>query len=599
MDQPRWLPSPEVVAAANLTDAMQEQGFESFDDFYQWSAADRAGFWGYTIERLGIVLAKPPTAVLRGTPQHPEWLVGARLNIVDSCFTADPLSTAVVYSKGGVVNHLSYEDLHAEVGRFANGLERNGLAAGDRVAIAMPMSVEAVIAYLGTVLAGGVVVSIADSFAPAEIETRLRIAAATTVVTQDVIHRAGKTLPMYDKVIAAGAELAIVVRTGDAGLRDGDVGWDEFLSTDSRFDAVLCEPGDHINILFSSGTTGEPKAIPWTHTAAIKAASDGHYHQDIHPGDVVAWPTNLGWMMGPWLVFASLVNGATIALYDDAPTTPGFARFVAEAGVTILGVVPSLVAAWRSSGVAETSDWSGIRLFSSTGEASNSSDMAYLMDLAGGKPVIDYIGGTELAGGYMSGTILQPCMPSTFTTPTVGGAIRILDEKGMPAEVGELFIEPPCMGLSTELLNRDHDEVYYEGAPVLDGVTLRRHGDRIERLPGGRFRAQGRVDDAMNLGGIKISSAEIERAASGTPGLIETAAIAVEADGGGPSSLVMYVVLADGVDVAEIRAELQRRIREVLNPLFKVSDVVQVAELPRTASAKVMRRSLRADYQRR
>jgi len=599
MDQPRWLPSPEVVAAANLTDAMREQGLGTYDDFYHWSAADRAGFWGYTVERLGIVLAKPPAAVLRGTPQHPKWLPGAQLNIVESCFTADPASTAVVHLKEGVLHRLSYADLLAEVSRFANGLVADGLARGDRVAIAMPMSVEAVIAYLGIVLAGGVVVSIADSFAPAEIETRLRIAAARTVVTQEVMHRAGKTLPMYRKVTAAGAERAIVVGAGDGGLRECDVTWDDFLSTESRFDAVLGEPGDHINILFSSGTTGEPKAIPWTHTSAIKAASDGHYHQDIHPGDIVAWPTNLGWMMGPWLVFASLVNGAAIALYDDAPTTPGFARFVAEAGVTILGVVPSLVAAWRSAGVADAYDWSGIRLFSSTGEASNASDMAYLMSLAGGKPIIDYIGGTELAGGYMSGTVLQPCVPSTFTTPAVGGAIRILDEMGRPAAVGELFIEPPSMGLSTELLNRDHDEVYYEGTPVVDGVVLRRHGDRIERLPGGRFRAQGRVDDAMNLGGIKISSAEIERAALGTPGLIETAAIAVEADGGGPSSLVMYVVLADGVEVAEIKPELQRRIREVLNPLFKVSDVVQITELPRTASAKVMRRSLRADYRRR
>jgi acetyl-CoA synthetase len=464
----------------------------------------------------------------------------------------------------------------------------------------MPMNIEAVIAYLGVVLAGGVVVSIADSFAPAEIETRLRIAGTQLVVTQDVIHRAGKTLPMYEKVIAAGAGRAIVVTTG-AGieLRAGDVSWADFIPVNSGFEAVPRDPGDHINILFSSGTTGEPKAIPWTHTAAIKAASDGHYHQDIHPGDTVAWPTNLGWMMGPWLIFASLINGATIALYEDAPTSQGFARFVEEAGVTVLGVVPSLVAAWRASGVAEDCDWSGVRLFSSTGEASNSSDMAYLMGLAGGKPIIEYIGGTEIGGGYMTGTVLQPCVPSTFTTPTLGGAIHILDENGDPAEVGELFIEPPTMGLSIELLNRDHDDVYYSGTPVHNGVQLRRHGDRIERLPGGRFRAHGRVDDAMNLGGIKVSSAQIERTVLGTRGLVEAAAIAVEPEGGGPSSLVMYVVASGEAELTEMTAEMQRRIRDRLNPLFKISDVVQVEELPRTASAKVMRRSLRSDYSER
>jgi acetyl-CoA synthetase len=354
-----------------------------------------------------------------------------------------------------------------------------------------------------------------------------------------------------------------------------------------------------MNILFSSGTTGDPKAIPWTHAAPIKAASDGHYHQDIHPEDTVAWPTNLGWMMGPWLIYATLVNKATIALTDDVPTGPGFTKFVEEAGVTVLGVVPSLVAAWRATGVAEDADWSQIRLFSSTGEASNVSDMSYLMGLAGNKPIMDYIGGTELAGAYMTGTVLQPSVPATFTTPTLGGSIHILDEGGRPADVGELFIEPPTMGLSIELLNRDNDEVYYQGTPQIDGVPLRRHGDRLERMADGRFRAQGRVDDAMNLGAIKVSSAEIERAVFDTPGLIEAAAIAIEPPGGGPSALVMYVVLSSGANHEDVSTAMQQSIRTRLNPLFKIADVVAVEKLPRTASAKVMRRSLRDDYRSR
>jgi acetyl-CoA synthetase len=599
MDE-RWLPHPAVTAAANLTDAMRERGLESYDRFYAWSAAERAEFWGYTIERLGIVMAAQPSAVLTGTPQQPQWLPGARLNIAESCFQADPAAIAVVSTGGGELRRVTYGELRRQVNRFANALEDLGIGPGEPVGIAMPMNVEAVTAYLGIVMAGAVVVSIADSFAPAEISTRLRLAGSDTMVTQDVIHRGSKTLPMYEKTVAAGAGRAIVVTTGaGTALRPGDRTWGDFLSENEEYAPVHRGPADHTNILFSSGTTGEPKAIPWTQTAPIKAAADGHYHQDIHPTDIVAWPTNLGWMMGPWLIYASLINRATMALCDHVPTSAEFTRFVEKAGVTVLGVVPSLVASWRSSGVAESCDWSRIRLFSSTGEASNPSDMAYLMDLAGNKPIVEYIGGTELAGGYLSGTVLQPCVPSTFTTPTLGGAIHVLDENGAPAETGELFIEPPTMGLSTELLNRDHDEVYYAGAPVVNGVRLRRHGDQIERLPGGRFRAQGRVDDAMNIGGIKVSSAEIERAVQGAPGLIEAAAIAVEPSGGGPSSLVMYVVLEPDIEVSQVKGDMQHRIRERLNPLFKISDVVSVAELPRTASAKVMRRSLRDGYGRR
>ncbi len=596
MAPPKWIPSAAVISAANLTGAISDRGLADYDEFYEWSRRDRAGFWGHTVQRLGIRLAVEATTVLDGTPEHPVWFPGARLNIAESCFMAPPEAIAIRYQIAGVIHEMSYRELRSEANRVANGLGELGIGVGDRVAIAMPMNREAVLAYLGIVLAGAVVVSIADSFAPDEIATRLRIAGARLVVTQDVIRRGAKALPMLSKVIAAGADRAIVVGTsGAAELRPGDLAWSDFLSDNVELDGVLRDPGDHMNILFSSGTTGDPKAIPWTQLSPVKAASDAHYHQDIHPSDVVAWPTNLGWMMGPWLIYASLINRATMALSDEVPTGAGFAGFVEAAGVTVLGLVPSLVAAWRSSGIAEECDWSKIRLFSSTGEAANPDDMAYLMDLAGNKPVIDYIGGTEISGGYMTCTVLHPYIPGTFTTPTLGGGVHIIDEDGRPARDGELFIEPPCVGLSVELLNRDHHDVYYAGTPDI-GVVIRRHGDHIEQLDNGYYRTQGRVDDAMNLGAIKVGSAEIERIVLGIAGLREAAAIAVEPVGGGPSKLVMYAVVDGDVDATELKRMMQQRIRTQLNPLFKIADLVVVDVLPRTASAKVMRRSLRADY---
>lgn len=598
MSEPMWYPSPEVIDFANLTSAIAARELASYEEFYEWSRTDRSGFWGYTADRLGIRMAQPPMAVLgdQGTPEHPDWFSGARLNIAESCFLAPPEAVAVRQQVHGGFRNVTFGELRRQVGRAAEGFSALGIGVGDRVAIAMPMNLEAVIAYLGIVFTGAAVVSIADSFAPHEIASRLRIGQADLAVTQDVIHRGRKILPMYEKLLGAGVERAIVVDTGARmKLRAGDILWSEFLSSSAEFVPVPCAPGDHMNILFSSGTTGDPKAIPWTHIAPIKAASDGHYHQDIHPTDIVAWPTNLGWMMGPWLIYATLINGAAMALSTEVPTGEGFTRFVEDAGVTVLGVVPSLVAAWRASGAAAGRDWSRIRLFSSTGEAANASDYAYLMGLAGNKPVIDYIGGTELAGGYMSCTVLQPCIPATFTTPTLGGGIHIVDEEGRPAASGELLIEPPCVGLSVELLNQDHHAAYYADTPDI-GVVVRRHGDHIEELPDGRFRAQGRVDDAMNLGGIKVGSADIERAVTGTPCLVEAAAVAVEPQGGGPSRLVMYVVVEGTADISRLQAEMQARIRSELNPLFKISDTVVIDELPRTASAKVKRRSLRADY---
>ena len=602
---PAWLPRAGSVSATNIGKLVAELDLPDYRALHRWSVTDRAGFWETLIARVGITFKREYETVvdLSEGVEAPRWLAGARLNIVDSCFSAPMDSTAIIYQKNGRLNRMTCGQLQSAMNRAANGLVAAGFSAGDCIAIAMPMTVESVIAYMGIVKAGCTVVSIADSFAPHEIAVRLRLTGAVGIVTQDHVKRADKTLPMYAKVVEADGPRAIVTACDEAlsvSLRPGDLPWSSFLSDDDTFESVACDPADPTNILFSSGTTGEPKAIPWTQTTPIKAAVDGYLHHDIRPDDVVAWPTNLGWMMGPWLIFASLINKATMALYDDVPTTDGFGRFVQDAKVTMLGVVPSLVRAWRASDCIRDCDWSAIRAFSSTGECSSREDMLFLMSLAGYKPIIEYCGGTEIGGGYITGTVVQPSAPSTFSTPALGLDLAILDEKGAPATNGEVFLIPPSMGLSNELLNQDHHAVYFEGTPrAADGAVLRRHGDQIEALAGGYFRAHGRTDDTMNLGGIKISSAEIERAMLTVPHVRATAAVATPTPGGGPDRLVMFAVLdADGdTDAARLQADMQTAIKTQLNPLFKIYDLVIVDALPRTASNKVMRRELRRRYQ--
>ncbi|MDH3471021.1 MAG: AMP-binding protein, partial [Acidimicrobiia bacterium] len=539
-----WTPDTSTVERANLTSFMEEVGVDDYPALHRWSLQHRGEFWDRVIRRLGIEFEVPYSDILVGGAEDASWCVGGRLNIATSCFQQDPEKVAIIYGRRDANHEVTYGQLHAMANRVANGFTTRGLAPGEPVAIAMPMTVEAVAAYLGIILAGGVVVSIADSFAAQEIAARLRITNTKIVVTQDRYQRGGKQLEMFSKVVEAGAAQAIVVGA-DAELRTNDVAWEDFLGGEDYFIPVTAAPNIHTNILFSSGTTGDPKAIPWSHLTPIKAAMDGHFHQDIHRDDVVAWPTNLGWMMGPWLIYGSLINGAALALFDDTPGTPEFTRFVADAGVTVLGVVPSLVAAWRANGALDGVDWSGIRLFSSTGEASNSDDMSWLMATAGGKPVIEYCGGTEIGGGYITGTVVQPAVAGTFSTPGLGLDVHILDDAAEEVHSGELFLEGPSIGLSTELLNRDHHDVYFADTPR----GLRRHGDHMEKLDDGYYRALGRIDDTMNLGGIKISSAEIERVVGDVGGVAETAAIAVSPPEGGPSQLVLFAVAGAGVEL--------------------------------------------------
>jgi acetyl-CoA synthetase len=593
---PAWFPSAEEITKSHLGQVMESLNISAYPDFHAWSVTNREAFWELMLKRLKIQFSQPYTNVLDLSQglESPQWLVNARFNIVESCFLAPKSAVAIVFpGETGTLSTWTYEELQNLTNQVANGLKEMGMQPGDAIAIIMPMTPVSVAIYLGIIAAGCVVVAIADSFAPPEIATRLQIGAAKAIFTQDNPKRGGKILPLYSKVVAANAPQAIVVSESKSALkRPGDRIWTEFLSNNANFTPVPAQASARITILFSSGTTGEPKAIPWNQTTPIKCATDAHLHQDIHPQDVIAWSTNLGWMMGPWSIYASFINQATLALYDDSPTNRGFGEFIEAAGVTMLGLVPSMVSIWKSTNCMQGVDWTKIRAFSSTGECSNPQDMLYLMSLAGYKPVIEYCGGTEIGGGYITGTVIQPCIPATFTTPALGLDVVILDLEGNPSDRGEAFISPPSIGLSTELLNQDHHQVYFADAPPF----LRRHGDQFQRLKNGCWQSLGRIDDTMNLGGIKVSAAEIERVLNRVTGVCETAAIAISPTRGGPSQLIIYAVVSMGDrSLPDLKSLLQTAIKNHLNPLFKIHEVIVVESLPRTASQKIMRRVLREE----
>ncbi len=600
--QPFWKPSKESIERSNIYKMMQKNDFKNYQDFWEWSVACKEAFWSATIQNLGIKLYQNYNSILdisKGV-ENPEWLKNAKLNIVDSCFqNSDEAIVLIFQEEGRSIQKVTQKELLSLVNRIANGLVAIGIKAGDNIAIDMPMTLEAVAFYLAGIKAGMPIVTIADSFSPNEIAIRLKITVPKIIFTQDVAKRAGKELPLYSKVVEANAPKAIVLKVSEkkCNIRKEDIYWNEFIGSNEEFTTVVRNPDDIITILFSSGTTGEPKAIPWTHTTPIKGASDGYYHQDIHQNDVVCWPTNLGWMMGPWLVFAALINKAAIALYYGAPLGTGFGEFVQNAKVTMLGVIPSFVKHWKNSNCMEKFDWDSIKCYSSTGEVSNPGEMEYLMLLANNKPVIEYCGGTEIGGGYVTSTVVQPNIASAFSTQALGGEFVLLDEKNNESTKGELFLIPPIMGLSNSLLNRNHFEVYYKGTPNYKGKLLRRHGDQLEELENGYFKAQGRVDDAMNLGGIKVSSVQIETVLNKLDFIKESAAIAVSPKEGGPSLLVVYYVENNPKREGEERLQLAKTsIQKQLNPLFKVTDLIKIDFLPRTASNKVMRRKLRDQY---
>ena len=590
----------------NLAQFMKQFGVSDYVAMHKLSCSDRDGFWKSVVDHLGIEFSTEPNSVLNDSsePKNTDWLQGAMLNISDSCFSAPSDRPAVVTRKEGSaeLETTNYGQLERRVNRVAKGLKDHGFEAGDRSALYLPMTLECVVAYLGIIRAGCCAVSIADSFSSEELGKRLDLAEAKGLITVDTQTRAGKKITMYPKAVEAGAPRTVVIPEDGVlseALREGDMTWQQLVDNDGDCESIAAHPYEPVNILFSSGTTGTPKAIPWTHLTPIKAAMDGHLHQDIRPDDVVAWPTNIGWMMGPWLIFASLINKGTIALFEGNPGGQEFTDFVEDAKGSMLGVVPALVKAWKANGSMKSKRWSSVRAFSSTGEPSNRQDYLWLMSRTDYRaPVIEYLGGTEIGGGHITGTMVQPASPSTFTTMALGVDSAIVTDGGEFAddnEAGELFLIPPSIGLSQTLLNANHDEVYYQGCPAGPaGEVLRRHGDRIKKLSRGFYKVEGRMDDTMNLGGIKVGSLELERVLEMHPHISECAAVGVAPPEGGAAQVGVYAVTNPGADVRtdEMKADLDRRLSRSMNPLFRVSEVIVMDELPRTASNKLMRRKL-------
>lgn len=630
---PYWFPSPTDCKQTNLGRLMEVNGpkllgssyrdpISSFNHFYRFSVENQEVYWSMVLKQLAVKFKQEPRSILStsdGSKKGGTWLQGAVLNIAECCLLPCPSlkrtddSTAIIWRDEGLddypVNRMSLKELRSQVITVAHALDAI-FEKGDPIAIDTPMTCNAVIIYLAIILGGFVVVSIADSFAPQEIGSRMGVSKAKAIFTQDFIVRGGKKVPLYSRVIQGTSSKAVVIPAiGDSlgiMLRDGDMSWKDFLShaagRSSSYSPVYQSVDALTNILFSSGTTGEPKAIPWTQLSPIRCASDTWAHLDVRPCDIGCWPTNLGWVMGPIIIYSCFLTGATLALYHGSPLGRDFCKFVQDAGVTVLGSVPSLVKSWKAGNCAEGLDWTKIRVLGTTGEASDIDDNLWLTSRASYKPIVECCGGTELASSYIQGSLLRPQAFGAFSGASMSTGFVILDEQGTPYPddipcSGEVGLFPLYFGATDRLLNADHDKVYFDGMPIYKGRQLRRHGDIIQRTVGGYYIVQGRADDTMNLGGIKTSSVEIERVCNRADEcLLETAAVSIKPSGGGPEHLAILAVLKDRsaqYDVNLLKRKFQTAIQKNLNPLFKVSYVKVVAEFPRTASNKLLRRVLR------
>src|SRR6266516_3950254 len=472
-----WHPSPELIAQSNLQLFINRHSLGSFDELMRRSTTDISWFWDTVLRDLGIEFYKPHEKVvdLSKGKATPLWCVGGEINIVHNLldkYAGTPTDKKIAITsetENGKSRRLTYAELRAEVNKMAGALRSLRLGKGDAIGVFMPMVPEIVIAMLAIIKIGGVFLPLFSGFGASAIVSRLKDADATALFTAAGTYRRGKFCSMKPIADEAGSQittmqhLLVLNQAGEWLL--------ENLKTSSPPRGLNCsfdeEPTertsaeDPMMIIYTSGTTGKPKGAVHTHCGfPIKAAQDMWYGLDLHPDETLFWMTDMGWMMGPWEVFGTLILGATLMLYDGAPDFPGPDRvwsLVDRHKVTALGVSPTLIRALRSRGrgsdeIVHRHDLSSLRKFASTGEPWNPDPWMWLFQNVGrGKlPIINYSGGTEISGGIVMGNVLSPMKPCAFSGPLPGMAADVLDENGksVRGKVGELVIREPWIGMT-------------------------------------------------------------------------------------------------------------------------------------------------------
>ncbi len=615
-----WRPTQEIIDEANLTHFMKRNHIRDYDELMQRSTTDVAWFTGVLLEYLEIQFYHPYEQVvdLSGGIAWPKWCVGGSLNIVHNCldkYIGTPVEnqTAFIWEgEAGKTRSLTYGELYREVNQTANGLRSLGLGKGDAIGLYMPMVPEVVIALLAIVKIGGIILPLFSGYGVDAIVSRLDDARARAVFTCDGFSRRGKPIAMKPVVDEAAEQLpalkTVIVRKS-LGLKiemqpDRDVWWQDLISgQDESSETEHTSAEDTLMIIYTSGTTGQPKGAVHTHCGfPIKAAQDMAFGTDLHPGQVMYWMTDMGWMMGPWEVFGTLILGGTFLIYDGAPDYPEPDRLwqlVERHQVAALGISPTLIRVLASQGdfIAQGHDLSSLKLFASTGEPWNPDPWMWLFKQVGGRklPIINYSGGTEISGGIVMGNPILPVKPCAFSAACPGIAADVFNEKGESVrnQVGELVIKAPWIGMTRGFWK---DPQRYESTYWSRWPDVWVHGDFAAIDSDGQWYILGRSDDTIKVAGKRLGPAEVESILVNHPDVVEAAAIGVPDEIKG-NEVVVFVVLREGLSPGDaLRLQLWEMVVKALGKPLAPREVRFVSDLPKTRNAKVMRRMIRAAY---
>jgi acetyl-CoA synthetase len=616
-----WEPSPEVIARSRLKRFMAKHGIETFAELLKRADEDIEWFWDAAIKDIDIAFYRHYDKVVDLSEGKPfaKWWIGGRMNIVQSCldrYRDSKLNKklAIIWEgEPGDVRKLTYGELDRQVCKLAGVMRRLGVRPGDRVGIFMPMCPEVAISVLATAKIGAVIIPLFSGYGPEAIASRLNDGEAKLLICADGFYRRGKVVPMKETADKALVSCPTVTRVLMHRRVVREVPWTH--GRDYVWEVVVDDEADHaptheldpedpLMLIYTSGTTGKPKGTVHVHGGfPIKTAQDMAHCFDVGTDDTIFWYTDIGWMMGPWLIFGSLILGATMVLYEGTPDYPAadrLWRMVADHGVTVLGVSPTLVRGLMTHGdeVPAHHDLSSLRILGGTGEPWNPEPFQWFFKNIGGGmiPVINYTGGTEISGGILCGNVITHLRPCSFAGPVPGIAAVVLDAEGnaVHGEVGELAIRNPWPGM-TRGFWRDKQRYLETYWSRFEDVWV--HGDWAYEDPeDGLWYVLGRSDDTIKVAGKRLGPAEVESVLVGHPWVAESAAIGVPDKLKG-EALVCFVILRPNRQAsAQLATELQDLVANALGKPLRPSAIHFVGDLPRTRNAKILRRVVKSVY---
>ena len=613
---PAWSPNEAYRERSRLRRFAAAQGLSDYPSLLRWATADLERFWRAVEADLGVVWATPYDRAMdtsRGVPWT-TWWTGGRMNYVETALRTDrdPAATALIAEReDGSVERLTFAELRAEVTRFAAGLRASGVSAGDRIAVFLPLGVECVVAVLACGALGAIYTPIFSGYGAEAIAGRLRDCEASVLICADGFHRRGAMVPMKETADTAAdgaptVRLVIVAeRLGRAyPARDRDVTWATVMRRgDGGAAWADTAAEDPFMIIYTSGTTGRPKGALHVHGGfPLKAAQDMAHCFDLQQGDVMFWFTDIGWMMGPWLIAGALMLGATIVTYDGTPDFPDASRIwsmVERHKVTHLGISPTAIRGLMRAGEApvQAHDRSSLRVLGSTGEPWNPDPWWWYFRIVGEErcPIINYSGGTEISGGILGCSTWSDIEPVSFRGPCPGMDVDVVDETGRSVRgtVGELVIRQPWPGM-TRGFWRDPErflETYWSRLP---GLWV--HGDWARVDDQGFWFIEGRSDDTLKIAGKRVGPAEVESAAVAHPAVGEAAAIGVPDELKGEAIVVFAILRPGQVASADLARAVSDHIAEQLGKPLRPKTVRFVTQLPKTRNGKIIRRLIRGAY---